>query len=731
MANLKLLIGITLLSFSTAMVFAQSAVDTAKTDSAKTHLREVNVVSKTPPIEHREGKTVLNVDASATNTGATVLEVLEKSPGVSVDRNGGISMKGKAGVLVLIDDKPTYLSGADLNNLLSSMNSSQVSQIELITNPSAKYDASGNSGIINIKTKKNKQQGFNGSFTITGGLGIYPKNSEGLVLNYRSGNVNLFFNYNANIIKYLTDLYALRKYYDGNGNITAQLDQPGKFVGNYYNNTIKTGLDYTLSPKTTVGFAVGGIAVNRMGGNTGTASWLNPAGATDSTILTTNNSNSQLRNVSVNVNAKHSFTESRNLSADFDWLHYTTQNTQNYDNQLQAVNGYDEKSRGNIPTTINIGSGKVDYNWKISKEMNFQSGWKSSISKTDNVASYQNLINGQWLEDNNRNNRFLYQEGIHAVYTTFENKQAKISYQVGLRYEYTNYSAHQFGNALQRDSAFSRNYGGFFPSGYLTYQTDTANSFTVTIGRRVDRPIFQLLNPFVSIINKYTYESGNPLIQPQYTWNFELSHQYKSWLTTTISYSSIKNYFSQIFLNGATPQIILYTQGNVGHTGNLGASSVVALSPLKWWSFTFEADYNHKNLKGFNGNTYTTSIDQLNVNLNNQFTFNDYTAELSGFYITRARNDVQELLYPTGQLSAGISKPVFNKKATLKFTARDILYTNAMEGLTQFPNSTEYFKLKRDTRVFLISFVYRFGKAYKTVKHTSGVTEEMERVGNG
>jgi iron complex outermembrane receptor protein len=147
---------------------------------------------------------------------------------------------------------------------------------------------------------------------------------------------------------------------------------------------------------------------------------------------------------------------------------------------------------------------------------------------------------------------------------------------------------------------------------------------------------------------------------------------------------------------------------------------------------TFQAVYNHKQLKGFNGNTYTTSIDQLNVNLSNQFTIDkNYTAELSGFYTTRARNDVQELLYPTGQLSAGISRPILNKKGTLRFTARDILWTNTMTGLTQFPNSTEDFVFKRDSRVFTLLFTYRFGKAYKTVKHQSGVTDEMQRVGNG
>ncbi len=438
-----------------------------------------------------------------------------------------------------------------------------------------------------------------------------------------------------------------------------------------------------------------------------------------------------MRNGSANIYLRHAISASNDIAADFDYLHYTTQSGQEYTNQLLKPGGYNERSRGDIPTMIDIASGKIDHTLKVNKDITLQSGWKSSLNKTDNIASYQNLIGGNWLDDNTRNNHFLYRENIHALYTSIENKKEKISYQLGLRYELTNYNAHQYGNAVQPDSAFSRQYGGFFPSGYVSYQADTVNGFTLSIGRRIDRPIFQNLNPFLSIVNKYTYVTGNPYIQPQYTWNFELSHQYKSWLTTTVSYSDIKNYFSQIFLNGATKDIILYTQGNVGHTNILGVSASVVLSPLSWWSLTGQAVYNHKRLKGFNGNTYTTGIDQLNLNMNNQFTIGPYTAELSGFYTTRARNDVQELLYPTGQLSAGISKPIFNKKATLKFTARDILYTNAMEGLTQFPNSTEYFILRRDSRVYTLALTYRFGKAYKTIKRSSSAAEEMQRVGGG
>jgi len=728
-------VGFLLLSLA---AYSQSATDTTKTDSVKSNnktLQEVNITAKPPLIRMEQGKMIVDVAASVTNVGATVLEVLEKSPGVTIDRNGGIALQGKTGVLVLIDDKPTYLSGTELNNLLSSMNSAQVQQIELITSPGARYDSSGNAGIINIKTKKTKEKGFNGNFTVAGGYGVYPKNNNSLALNYRTGKVNLFLNYSMNYTEYLTDLYALRKYFNAQNQVVSQLDQPGYFSGTFLNNTVKTGLDYNISAKTTLGIVLGGTKVKRDGYNTAVATWLNSVGVVDSAIYTDNSSGSRFKNGSVNVNFRHKITNSQDLSADADWLGYDITSTQAFNNRRtgRPPVGYEQQSRGNIPSTIKILSGKIDYTNRLSNNATLQAGWKSSSTNTDNLASYENLKGSNWLPDNIKSNHFLYKENIHALYASIEKKYKKISFQAGLRYETTGYNGHQLGNAVQKDSSFSRNYGGLFPSGYITYQADSLNSFTLNAGRRIDRPNFQNLNPFYFIINKYTYQTGNPFLLPQYTWNFELSHQYKNLLTTTLSYSSIDNYFSQLFLADKEKGILLYTQGNVGHTYTIGVTQTVVASPTKWWSVTAQAVYNYKQLRGFNGNTFTSDINQLSVSANNQFTIAKiYTAEISGVYTTRARNDVQELLYPTGQLSAGIARPILKKRATIRFTARDILYTNMMHGLTQFPNAEEYFRLRRDTRVYTLSFTYRFGKAYKTNRRSEGsATDEAQRVGNG
>ncbi len=697
-------------------------------------LQGVTVSSKKNFIQQVQGKTILNVEASPSNAGTTVLEVLEKSPGVTVDKNGSIAMQGKQGVLILIDDKPTYLSGAELNNMLSSMSSSQVEQIELMPNPPAKYDASGNAGIINIKTKKSKIKGFNGTAAVTALQGVYPKNNNSIVLNYRNGKFNFFTTYSLNLNKYFTDIYALRKYYDKNGNITATLDQPTTFAGNAINHTLRSGIDYFASQKTTLGIMAGGTLINRSGDNEAKATWLSAANTIDSAVATNSTSDNNFKNGLVNLNLRRSFSSKHSLAADADWLGYIITNRQQFYNRFQAAGGYTEASNGDVKSSINIFSAKADYNNAIDKNTAFSAGYKTSHTQTDNNALFQNLINGNWQNDYGKSNHFLYNENIHAVYTSYETRIKKLNLQGGLRYEYTQYTAHQLGNAQQKDSAFSRNYGALFPNISITAEADSNNQFTIAAGRRIDRPAFQKLNPFFFLINKYTYQTGNPFYQPQFSWNMQLTHQYKQLLTTTFSYSLIKNYFSQLFLTDTVSGLLFYSEGNVGKAYNLGTSVALQLSPFKWWTLNAQLNYNYKHLKGYNGNeNFTSYINQFNINLNNQFSFaRVYTAELSGFYTGRARNDLQEVLYPTGQLSLGVSRPVLKKKGTLRFIFRDVFFTNAMEGLTTFATATEYFILKRDSRVAGISFTWKFGKAYKATKRSqSSVSEEMERVGNG
>ncbi|MBS1745418.1 MAG: TonB-dependent receptor [Bacteroidetes bacterium] len=691
-------------------------------------LQSVTVTSRKPLIQHEEGNVIVNVDASPSNAGTSVLDVLEKSPGVTVDRNGTISLRAKQGVLVLIDGKQTYLSGTDLNNLLAGMSSSQVEQIELMTNPPAQYDASGNAGIINIKTKKNKQKGFNGTITSAYTQGRYPKDNSSIVLNYRNGRFNTFITYSDNYNKSYSDLYALRTYSDDAGHTIATLDQPTLFMGKSNNHTLKTGIDFYATSHTTLGLVFNGTLAKRNGSSDATATWLNANNNIDSSIKTTSNSHYSFKNGGINFNIKHTINKKQDISADVDWLHYDITSNPYFSNKELSGSGNSDASKGNLPSTLKIFTAKADYSLQLDKTAHLEAGAKTSHINTDNTASYDYFNGIEWMPDYGKSNHFIYTENINAAYASLHYQSDKISAQLGLRYENTSYKANQLGNAMRKDSSFTRQYDGLFPTASVTWQADSSNGFTFTTGRRIDRPAFHSLNPFVFIINKYTYETGNPYFKPQYTWNFELSHQYKSLLTTTLSYSVIKDYFSQLFLTDSTG-ILYYSQGNVGNAYIADLSISPQLDIFKWWNLTGEFVLNYKKLKGYVWNDYASDVMQFSFSMNNLFIINDkYTAELSGFYTGRSRNDLQEALMPTGQLNAAISRSLFNKRATIKLSIRDIFHSQVMEGNTDFEHADEYFIIRRDSRVFTVAFTWRFGKPIKTIKHSSGATDEMERV---
>ena len=717
-------------STDTTAIFTLQALKniSIKLQPSANALSDVTVTTRKPFIQHEQGKVVVNVDVSPTNTGTTVLEVLEKLPGVMVDRNGTISLRAKPGVLVLIDGKQTYLSGTDLNNLLASMSSSQVEQIELMTNPPAQYDASGNAGIINIKTKKSKQQGFNGNINPAYTQGRFPKTSDALVLNYRTAKFNAFINYSYNYNKSYSDLYALRTYHDDAGNVIAKLDQPTYFSGKGRNHTLRTGIDFYASQRTTLGIAFNGTLAARKGSSDAMAIWLDENDKVDSSIKTTSASDYDFENGGINFNIKHSIDKRQEISADIDWLRYNITSDQYFSNTQLIGAGTADASSGNVPSTLKIFTAKADYSLQLGKTGKFQAGCKTSHINTDNIANYEYFNGDEWMPDYGKSNHFLYTENINALYANVQKEFNKLTAQFGLRYENTGYEGNQLGNVMRKDSAFTRHYDGLFPSGFISWQADSSNGFTFTAGRRIDRPAFQRLNPFVFIINKYTYETGNPYFRPQYTWNFELAHQYKGFLTTTLSYSIIKDYFSQLFLTDSTG-ILYYSQGNVGKAYVAGLSVSPNVTLFKWWNLTGEVVFNYKNLKGYVWNDYQSSVFQFNVSMNNIFTINEkYTAELSGFYTGHSRNDLQEALLPTGQLNAGISRSICKKKGTLKLSVRDIFHTQVMEGNTDFEHADEYFIIRRDSRVFSIGLTWRFGKPAKTIRHSSGADDEMQRV---
>ena len=705
-------------------------------------LKEVAVVARKPLVELKLDKTIVNVDAAVTNVGASALEVLEKSPGVTVDKDGNISLKGKQGVQIYIDGKPSYVSGADLVNLLKNMNAVQLEQIEIMTNPPAKYDAAGNSGIINIKTKKNKAKGFNGSATASFSQGAYWRSNANLNLNYRNGRYNAFFNYSYNKNNSFQELTIHRTYKkDDLKTVDAMFDQVAFMPRSNSGNNLKFGMDYFLTRRTTLGFVVSGFINPETFRNFNTSYLKNGNGDVDSIVYSTARTRETWKNGNLNLNLRHQFDSTgKELTADADYSRYSSQNEQVFMNAAYFPDWSPKTTTNllsNLPVSIDIYSAKMDYTQPLSKQMKLETGVKMSYVNTDNAANYFNIINGDPEVDYKKTNQFLYKENINAAYVNLNRQFKKFGIQAGLRFENTNYRGHQLGNPQKPDSSFKNTYNNLFPTAYLSYNASKNHQFGLSFGRRIDRPAYQDLNPFLFFLDNYTYQAGNPYIRPQYTTNIELSHIFKGFLNTTINYSKTVDYMNETFeqskdtTNADKGYATIVRQGNIGLRHNAGISVSAQVPVTKWWNASLYGNYNYNQFKGdLYGEHIDISAATVLFNVNNQFKFNKgWSAELSGFYRTKGV-DGQIIIQPLGQVSGGVSKQVMKGKGSVRLNVRDMFYTNWVKGNMNFQRTEVYFENRRDSRVGTISFTYRFGKPIKdqSPKRNGGSSDEQNRV---
>jgi len=715
--------------------------------STSTSLTAVAVVGRRPPIEQKPDRTIINVDASPANSGSTAMDVLEKAPGVTLDKDDNISLKGKQGVMVMIDGKPTYLSASQLAEYLRSLPASAIDQIELMTNPSAKYDASGNSGIINIKTKKNKLKGFNGNLNLTQTQGVYSKPSGSLNLNYRTGQLNFFVNGGYSHWEGFQVLQIQRKYLDNDPAQTVNSIFQQTTVMHFINpeGNLKFGLDYFVTPKTTIGFVVSGFANTETDKSGSNIQLLSPSYAIDSLVYSPNTNHTSWKNGSANLNFKHSYDSAgRELTADIDYVRYSSVSDQSFNSQTFSPDkdllGASVLT-GHLPSTINIYTAKTDYTRPLSGGYKLETGAKLSYVDTRNTADYYDVLNGKPNVDTTKTNAFLYRENVNALYVNVTKQYGKKwSAQAGLRAENTNYSGHQLGNGLtviNNDSSFSRSYINLFPTAYVSYQANEKNQFTLNYGRRIDRPAYQDLNPFLFFLDQYTYQAGNPYLQPQYTDNVELSYGYKHWLMTTLNYSQTKNFFTETFEQSGQATIVRH--GNIGNRQNAGIAVSAQVPVTKWWMAILYSNVNYDKFTGMlYGQNLDVSATTLLLNVNNQFTFpHGWSGELSGFYRTKGVEG-QVIIDPMGQGTVAIAKKILKDKASLKLAVRDFLYTNQVHGYINFQETDATFQNRRDSRMVALTFSWNFGKPMKGIsnggRRNGGAGEEESRVkagGNG
>jgi len=709
--------------------------------AADASLGKVTVIGKRPFIENKIDRTVVNVDASTTNGGLTVLEVLEKSPGVMVDADGNVSLKGKQGVMIMIDGKPTYLSATDLANYLKNMPASQIDQIEIMTQPPAKYDASGNSGMINLVTKKNKNNGFNGSITLTAIVAKYFKSPNSLNFNWRQGKVNIYGNYGYAYWEGFSEIHtatSLREEANWAFNRYTLQYTYGRYSDRGQN--FRAGIDYFSDKNTTLGFSVNGTVDKQWftsGSNTDFYDSLhhyvqyNIAQSLNKTPET---------HLGFNGNFTHKLDDKGSeLSVDADYIFYNTQGTVYSNNYLynadKAPSDDPYLLNGLLPSLIDIYSVKSDYKKVLKSGATFEAGIKSSFVKTDNNAVYKLYDNTQksWEADTAISNHFIYKENINAAYINWQQSIRKFSLQLGLRAEQTSAS----GDQTVKNINFKKDYIQLFPTTYFTYKANDNNTFGISYGRRIERPSYQNLNPFRFQLDRYTYEQGNPDLQPQFSNNVEASYNYKGELNISANYTmttSIINDAQITFKAAGDSNYTTYqTTQNIASERNIGLAINYSKQLTKSWMLNVYFNvYNHHYRGVIDSNNIDVSYASFNVSFNTQYSFKKgWSGELSGFY--NAKDFVSGVLLAErrGMFSLGASKQIMNKKASVKLNLRDPFY------LMNFNTHTDLNKGLTDThriwdnRRIILSLVYRFGRTAgnQVQRRNGGASDEQSRVG--
>jgi len=698
-------------------------------------IKTVTVNSKKPMVERKIDRTVVNVESMISAAGSTVMDVLEKSPGVSVDQNGTISLRGKTGVVIFIDDKPTYLSGADLDSYLRSLPASTIDQIELITNPPAKYDAAGGAGVINIRTKRTRVKGFNGALNTAYTQGKYPKTNNSFNFNYRNNKLNSFASLSYNYSENFSDLDINRYFKNTDG--TRKYD----FLQHTYIQpagsalTGKVGADYYASDKTTIGIVLTGVTRNGKRNNDNESRILNAGFGLDSTIVAHNTQNNFFRNGGINANYRHQYKKTGpELTADVDYINYSTGNKQVFNNAIYLPNGsLSSKDRldGDLPASINIYSAKMDYSHPFANGFKTEAGAKISHTETDNVANYFSTVNNTTTPDYDKTNHFIYKESIYAAYLNANREFKRWAMQLGLRAEHTISDGRQLGNMVKPDSSFKRDYTSVFPTAYISYKLDSAGNHTVVLdyGKRINRPYYQDLNPFISPLDKFTYYVGNPFLLPAYTHNIQLSYSYKSLFTLQASYSHTKNNSNETIeiVNGT----YFSRPANIGTVINKSISLQSNIPVAKWFTFTLYTEVTNIHSKtDFYTGPLNTQGTYWFVQPNMQFKLGKgWNAQIDGYYQTNLISNQFELL-ERGRVNAGLSKKI-SAALTVRATMNDISYSNINRGIINNLSNTEAnWRNANDSRTFTFALAWRFGKAINDQRrhNASGAESEKNRV---
>lgn len=672
-------------------------------------LKEAVVVAKKPLIEQDIDKTIVNVEAMITAATSNALEVLEKTPGITVGTDGEINLNNRS-VLVLIDGRPTYMSGQELAAYLRSLPGGMIDKIELMMNPPAKYDAAGGS-VVNIRLKKSKIQGYTGSINMGYSQGFTGRFNSSLNLNYLRRKVNVFANMGyTKDGNYIVDEFD-RTLFNSSNQVLSSVSLRNALSHLGYGGNIRTGIDYTLSSKTTIGVILSYNDRPRKENVNYISKTYNGNGVLDSVGTGNTHNEFRWRQSTANFNFQHKIDSTgKEITADINYITYKTTGDQLLTNFVDASerDGY----LYDLPSDVNIFTARADYSQPFKKKASFAAGLKTSFVKNDNVFDYYNMENDVPKPDYGKSNHFIYHENINAAYASGRKDWKRWGMQVGLRFENTQIKGEQLGNVMVPGTEFTRSYNGLFPNFAILYKLDSMGKHTLNVEytRRLNRPGYQQLNPFLFFRDQYTYSSGNPYLRPTYNNNVTVSYRFKQYINASLMYDRLHD---QII--GATK-----AEGDlfVNRPENVTGGFMVALmlnsntNPTKWWMLNAHAATARFLNEGEVDDVKFKYIQWAwRTNIINQFRFKkDWSAEL-GFNYNSKMINWQRRVDPRIRTMAAIQKKILKGKGSIKFNVEDIFFTAIMQGeIVSIKQASSTFYNQMDTRRFGIAFNYNFGK---------------------
>lgn len=706
-------------------------VITLKPESAL--LEEIVVTTQRAIIEVKSDRKVFNVQGTINAAGENGLNLLRKAPGVLVDNNNGISVLGRAGVLVYVDGKRIPFSGEELSNYLQNLTSEQIDKIEIITNPGAKYEAQGNAGIIDIRLKKDKNLGSNASLSGTYGHGRYAQGNINANGNYRNKTLNAFggagLNRGTRWNKIVFDTYQ-------NG---FRLDETNTMKHAYNGLNARFGTDFFIHKNHTLGFLISGMETKTDMSNLNYTEISDEKTSSniDSILQAPNNSDIMRRQATFNVNytfvsGKHKinidgdYGRFRNMADNFQPNYYL--NASKSDTLSQRINTYD------TPVEIDIATAKADYETEILGG-NLGAGTKVSKVKTFNTFLFYNIIDNQEVQNNNRSNQFNYDEKVYAAYVNFARKiSSKWNASAGLRVEHTTAQGDlkAYLPELEEDPVVF-DYTSFFPSAGITYTANPEHVLSLNYGRRINRPDYNVLNPFKEQLSELSFSKGNAFLQPEIVNNIELGYTLKYRFSFTLAYSNTQNQITRLIgPDEIDPRAGFISWDNLANQKIYSANAALPFDIMKWWNAFMNLSLSYTDNQADYGDGKVVDVQATSYNIYQQHTFDmgkKWKGEISGWYSGPGVWGGVFLYDPSYSLNIGLQRKFISDKLNVKLSINDITFQSGWSGVSTYNGQIGYGYGNWDSRRAAVTLTYDFGnKNVKSRKRKTGIEEESKRV---